>query len=143
MKSSTADGKSLRSLKSTKQRQLNRGSKVLMLKVERGRKMKKEFRLYKESEIFREGEDGTNIVEEHKLVEHEVDDDFATDEETVQDNKKKCLKELKEAIRNFCRVDNPFELVRNIRDPDSETGLLAKPTPSYVESVSHSEEPSE
>ncbi len=49
MKSSTADGKSI---KSTKQRQLNKGSKVLMLKVERGKKMRKEFRLYQESEIF-------------------------------------------------------------------------------------------
>ena len=78
-----------------------------------------------------------------KEAEENIACDFDTDEETVEQNKQKCLKELKSAIRDFCRVDNPFELVRNIRDPDSETGLLAKPTPTYVESVSHSEECSE
>jgi hypothetical protein len=33
-----------------------------MLKVERGRKMRKEFRLYNDSEVFREGSDGRNLV---------------------------------------------------------------------------------
>ena len=56
-----------------------------MLKVERGRKMKKEFRLYDDSEVFREsGRDGRNLIREMKLIEHEVDDDFDTDEETVE-----------------------------------------------------------
>ena len=51
-----------------------------MLKVERGRKMKKEFRLYDDSEVFREsGRDGRNLIREMKLIEHEVDDDFDTD----------------------------------------------------------------
>ena len=89
--------------------------------------MKKEFRLYNDSEVFR---DHKGVIRDKKLIEHSVDDDFDTDEETVEAMKKKCNKELREAIRNFCRVDNPFELVRNIRDPDSESGLLAQPTPS-------------
>ena len=55
-----------------------------MLKVERGRKMRKEFRLYEDCEVFREVKDGRNLVKEMKLIEHEVDDDFDTDEETVE-----------------------------------------------------------
>lgn len=55
-----------------------------MLKVERGRKMRKEFRLYDDCEVFKEGRDGRNLVKEMKLIEHEVDDDFDTDEETVE-----------------------------------------------------------
>jgi hypothetical protein len=95
-----------------------------MLKVERGRKMRKEFRLYEDCEVFREGRDGRNLVKEMKLIEHEVDDDFDTDEETVEVMQARCKRELREAIKEFCRVDNPFELVRNIREPDSDTGLL-------------------
>lgn len=55
-----------------------------MLKVEAGRKMRKEFRLYDDSEVFRECSDGRNLIREMKLIEHEVDDDFDTDEETVE-----------------------------------------------------------
>ena len=97
-----------------------------MLKVERGRKMRKEFRLYDDCEVFREeGRDGRNLIREMKLIEHEVDDDFDTDEETVGVMQARCKRELREAIKEFSRVDNPFELVRNIRDPDGDTGILA------------------
>jgi hypothetical protein len=63
-----------------------------MLKLERGKRMKKEFRLYDDSEVFR---DPKGIVREKKLIEHQVDDDFDTDEETVEAMKKKCHKELR------------------------------------------------
>ncbi len=102
--------------------------------------MKKEFRLYHDSDIFKNMPDGTNLVLENKLIEHTIDEDFDTDEETVDFMKLRCKKELREAIRNFCTFDNPFDLVRNIRDPDNETGILCKLTPSEEpsQSISHS-----
>ena len=109
-----------------------------MLKIEPGKRMKKEFRLYKDSEIFRDKPDGSNLIREKKLIDHDVDDDFDTDEDSVEAMRARCKKELREAIRNFCTVDNPFELVRNIRDPDSETGILPQLTPSKEPSLSKS-----
>lgn len=63
LKSSRCDNTSQnRALKGNKQRQLNKDSKVLMLKIERGKRMKKEFRLYHDSDIFKNMPDGTNLV---------------------------------------------------------------------------------
>jgi hypothetical protein len=44
------------------------------------------------------------------------DDDWQTDEEDVMHAVKMCKKELRYAINKFIKVDNPFELVRNLED---------------------------
>jgi hypothetical protein len=57
------------------------------------------------------------------------DDDWETDEEDVMHAVKLCKKELRRAINQFIKIDNPFALVRNLEDGQKDVGGLKPITP--------------
>ncbi len=114
------------SLKPNKQRKINKDASVLWLKISPSSRMKREFPLYKESQAFF---DPKKLIRKNQLIDRGQDDDIDTDDENVVEQKKLCMKDLRKAILDYCNRDNPFEIIRNIRDPET-SGVLGTITPS-------------
>ena len=91
-----------------KQRHLNQKCSVLWLRIDAKTRMRKDFKLYKESDVFQLQTRKAKEVLGKELVDHGRDDDVETDEEIVKTQIKRCRKELRAEVKAYL-AGNPFQ----------------------------------
>jgi hypothetical protein len=84
-----------------KQRRLNPKSEVLMLKLQKGKRIRHPFPLYRDADVFNCKTKEMNELLSKNLIEHKQDDDYDTDIDVVDDHVEMCLNDLRAAIEEF------------------------------------------
>ena len=98
-----------------KQRRLNPKSEILSLKLQKGKRMRHPFPLYRDADIFKCKSKEMSDLLSKNLIEHKQDDDYDTDIDVVDDHVEMCLNDLRSAIEEFVAAEDPLKLCRNLR----------------------------
>ena len=86
-----------------KQRRLNPKSEVLMLKLQKGKRIRHPFPLYRDADVFKCKTKEMNELLSKNLIEHKQDDDYDTDIDVVDDHVEMCLNDLRPS-KNSCQA---------------------------------------